>query len=277
MPDTISSNPQQEESLSRDATCIHTKKIYDSCQSKDCLEDLRLYPTATSAEIIERAVSIKAGSANLLCVELNVQPVGFHRGYFSIDLRYFYKITADAFCGGPRPMPVCGLAVFDKRSILFGSEGGAKVFSSAPEQRRLENEDLSGCDLPTAVLEAVDPVMLSVRLTENCEMRPCDCAVTEIPNAVRQAFCEDLTLGCPNSRRVYVTLGQFSILRLERDTQLLMPIYDYCIPEKECDCANCEETPCELFSQVDFPVDQFFPPASAKDIDPMRLFRTNEG
>ena len=39
-------------------------------------------------------------------------------------------------------------------------------------------------------------------------------------------------------RRVYVTLGQFSIVRLERDSQLLIPVYDYCMPEKECTSGN---------------------------------------
>ena len=62
-------------------------------------------------------------------------------------------------------------------------------------------------------------------------------------------------------KRVYVTLGQFSIIRLERETQLLMPVYDYCMPEKECACGSCgEEDPCELFRQVKFPVSEFFPP-----------------
>ena len=65
--------------------------------------------------------------------------------------------------------------------------------------------------------------------------------------------------------RLYVTLGQFSIIRLERDTQLLMPVYDYCMPEKECDCgSDCsQEDPCEVFRQVKFPVDEFFPPNSS--------------
>ena len=63
-------------------------------------------------------------------------------------------------------------------------------------------------------------------------------------------------------RRLFVTLGQFSIIRLERDTQLLMPAYDYCMPEKDCDCGcDCrQEDPCELFRKVQFPVGEFFPP-----------------
>ena len=47
-----------------------------------------------------------------------------------MDVRYYYRVTADAFIGAARPVEVCGLCVFDKRVILFGSEGTAKVFSS---------------------------------------------------------------------------------------------------------------------------------------------------
>lgn len=275
MPDTISPNPVQEDANVQDATCIHTRKIYDSCQSRDCIEDLRVYPTVTSAEIIERAVSIKAGCAELLYVAIDVQPVGFNRGFFTIDLRYFYKISADAFIGGPRSMPITSLAVFDKRSILFGSEGCAKVFSSDNDAECLDTQSLLSSEMPIAVLEAVNPVMLSVRLSECYENNSSECVVTDIPSAVRQVFSEDLVFDTPKSRRVYVTLGQFSILRLERDAQLLIPIYDYCIPDKECDCKNIEENPCELFSQVDFPVNEFFPPTSAGEIDPMRIFRND--
>ena len=60
-------------------------------------------------------------------------------------------------------------------------------------------------------------------------------------------------------RRLYVTLGQFSIIRLERDTQLLIPAYDYCVPEKECAGGRCHDDPCEIFAQIRFPVEEFFP------------------
>ena len=67
--------------------------------------------------------------------------------------------------------------------------------------------------------------------------------------------------GC---RRVFVTLGQFSIVRLERDSQMLMPVLDYCMPEKDCAGCGCScsasEDPCELFSAISFPVNEFFPP-----------------
>ena len=92
-------------------------------------------PRAPSAAI-DRAVSIKAGSAELLYVYIDVEPVSFHRGFYTVDVRYFYRVTADAFVGAARPVEVCGLCVFDKRVILFGSEGSAKVFSSEPVRGR---------------------------------------------------------------------------------------------------------------------------------------------
>ena len=29
----------------REAVCVHTKKVYDSCRSKECLRDIRVYLT----------------------------------------------------------------------------------------------------------------------------------------------------------------------------------------------------------------------------------------
>ena len=195
---------------------------------------MRVYPTRASQEVIDRALSVKARSAELLCAYIDVQPVNFNRGFFTVDVRYFYRITADAFVGAARPVEVCGLAVFDKRVILFGSEGSAKIFSSQSGNCSCSN----GNNLPTAELEAVDPLILNLKLVNICDCRPCDCNIAEIPAYINEAFGDDLMQG-GDERRLYVTLGQFSIIRLERDTHLLMPVYDYCMPEKECSAGGC--------------------------------------
>ena len=137
----------------REAVCIHTKKVFDSCRDKDCIEDLRFYPTKSSQSAIDRAISIKAGRAELLCAYIDVEPVGFNRGFYTVDVRYFYRVTADAFVAASRPVPICGLAVFDKRAILFGSEGAAKVFTSATPFSCLEDRSILKSNLPTAVVE----------------------------------------------------------------------------------------------------------------------------
>ena len=82
--------------------------------------------------------------------------------------------------------------------------------------------------------------------------------LAEIPAFINNCFEGGLSTG-GDGRRVYVTLGQFSIVRLERDSQLLIPVYDYCMPEKEC-CGGASEDPCGLFRNIAFPVNEFFPP-----------------
>ena len=83
--------------------------------------------------------------------------------------------------------------------------------------------------------------------------------MAQIPNAVRCMFDEELVLS-GERRRLFVTLGQFSIVRLERDAQLVVPVLDYSLPCKEC-CENpgSNEDPCEMFSRIPFPAEQFNP------------------
>lgn len=261
MAEKVMPGPVQDTACIREAVCVHTKKIFDSCRDKDCLEDLRFYPAQCSKAVIDRAISIKPGTAELLHVYIDVEPVGFNRGFYTVDVRYFYRVTADAFVGAARPVTICGLAVFDKRVILFGSEGSAKVFSSDYVRDGLDDQLMGKTNLPTAVVEAVDPIVLNMKLVDSCECRPCDCELCEIPPCICSCFGSELNFS-NEGKRVYVTLGQFSIIRLERDTQLLVPVYDYCMPEKECTCGNCDDDPCEIFRQVKFPVNEFFPPNS---------------
>lgn len=94
-----------------------------------------------------------------------MEPVGFNRGFYTVDVRYFYRITADAFIGAARPIEVCGLAVFDKRAILFGSEGNAKIFSSDTAFDELDVPNRMRTNLPIAVVEAVDPIVLDTKAT----------------------------------------------------------------------------------------------------------------
>lgn len=259
MPEKVLPGPVGDTACIREAVCIHTTKIFDSCRDKDCVEDLRFYPTLQSQAIIDRAISIKAGNAELLYVYVDVEPVNFNKGFYTVDVRYFYRVTAHAFVGAARPVEVSGLCVFDKRVILFGSEGSAKIFSSRTDGDAVVL-DSNKCNLPVAVVEAVDPIVLNTKLVEVSECRSCDGELAQVPQNICDCFGSELCFGV-EGKRIYVTLGQFSIIRLERDTQLLMPAYDYCMPNKECSCDSGEEDPCEVFRHVNFPVDEFFPPS----------------
>ena len=263
MPEKVMPGPVEGTGGIREAVCVHTRKIYDSCRDKDCIEDLRFYPKLQYVDVINHALSVKGGSADLLYVYVDVEPVNFNRGFYTVDMRFFYNVTLQAYTSCPAPVTVEGLCVFDKRAILFGSEGSAKIFSSDTVIDELDIPGRMRTNLPTAVVEAVDPIVLDARIMDCCCKRDCDCDLCEIPTVVGDFFGGELSSG-DDSRRIYVTLGQFSIVRLERDTQLLVPVYDYCMPDKECACGDGCEDPCALFRNISFPVGEFFPPNTVK-------------
>ena len=248
MSENLNSMPDMQKGCYPDAVCIHTGKIFDSCKDKDCIEDLRVYLTCGSQSVIDSSFSVRPKEAKLLNANVRVEEVSFHRGCYTVDVTYFYKVTGEAFPGARQ---VTGLAIFEKRAILYGGEGGSKIFTSNGGYKKSTN-------LPVAIVEAVDPLALSMRISDGCCLELSDSCTRHIPKEISQCFDDDIVTSGSCNKQLLVTLGQFSMIRLERDTQLLIPSYDYCVPDKECACG--EEDPCTLFSQIPFPVDDFFPP-----------------
>ena len=248
----------------REAVCIHTKKICDSCIDKDCIEDLRVFLPQDAQSVLEQASTVKARSAELLHVVLDVEPMQYNTGHYTVDITYYYRILVDAILCGTRPVTICGLAVFSKRVILCGGEGSAKIFSSKTVIDGIDEQQLMRTVNPEAVVEVIDPMILASKTVDICNCN-CGCAnespCLELPACVCNCFDGDLVLSGEN-RRLYVTIGQFSIIRMERDTQLRIPSYSYCIPTKDCSATGSatDESPCDLFSRIQFPVNTFFPP-----------------
>ncbi len=254
--------PDNRNGGGREAVVVSTTKVYDSCRSQDCLEDLRCYLTEEGQTVLDRAIGVKPRTASILWTYLDVEPVPFNGGFYAVDAHIFYRITVDCQCGLGRPTEIEGLCVCDKRAILFGSEGRSRSFSS----RYVENEgDVqlpASTNLPTATIELVDPVVLSARMAEPCDpfrgSDCCGCGCGDVPPRIAGCFGGPIRQ-TDVSRRLYVTLGQFSLVRLERRTQLMLPSCDYCIPEKECP-PTAEGDACEAFSRFRFPTGEFFPP-----------------
>ncbi len=262
LPGPIHGNPP----CIREAVCIHTSRIYDSCRDKECIENIKIYPTRSSQELIDCATSIRAHDAKLLWTNIDVREVSFNRGFYAVDIKFFYLITAEVCSCSGRSQKVCGLGVYDKRVILYGSEGDVRIFNS--KMNTGKDSCRAATNMPTAYCEAVDPIFLGIKLVENpkkcscpsdCDCGECD-VLCDVPDCVKNMFDDELVTseGC---KSICVTLGQFSIIRLERDSQLLIPAYDFCMPEKEC-VGSSEDSPCDLFRKIKFPVSEFFPPAA---------------
>lgn len=259
-------NCLNEKSMSKikEAVCIDTNRVYDSCADKDCLEDLRVYFTSQTQCIIDSATNVRCRGSEVLNAFIEVERIPFNRGFYSVDITYFFKVCLDVFTGHSNaPVPVEGLATFSKKCILYGSEGNVKVFSSEFVSCDIDNQlDMTSTN-PKAKVQTVDPICLDAKLCHihDC-CNPCDkncCKPSRLPKCI--CCCFDGDFDCYDDepkKAVLVTLGIFTIVQLERDVQMLIPAYDFCMPNKECSCET--DNPCEAFRKIQFPVDEFFPP-----------------
>lgn len=82
----------------KEAVCIDAMRVYDSCGDKDCLEDLRVYFTRDRQCLVDDASSVRIKSVDVINVFLNLEPVPFNKGFYSVDMTFFFDVCVDVFC-----------------------------------------------------------------------------------------------------------------------------------------------------------------------------------
>jgi hypothetical protein len=250
----------------REAVCIDAGRVYDSCCDRDCLEDLRCYFTSENQGIIDDAINVRLRKAEVLNVYIDVEQVNFNKGFYSCDLTFFLLVNLDVFTS-PQTLPenINGVAVFNKKVILFGSEGNAKIFSSEVILKDSDQQLDSTSNMPKCVVQTVDPIPLSAKIKEvetSCDNICC------IPECICKKIGGNIVTSLQRGRpTIYVTIGLFTVVQLIRNVQMLIPVYDFCIPENSCS-DNCNSvSPCDVFSKIEFPTDDFFPPRLKSDCE----------
>lgn len=243
----------------KEAVCIDAGRVYDSCCDRDCLEDLRCFFLPETQQLISQAVSVRLRSAEVLNVFIDVEPVNFNKGFFACDLNFFFLLSFDLY-NSPQTCPqiITGIASFSKKVILFGSDGNVKTFSNVLGNQctgTAANTRVSN-NMPKCVVSTVEPVPLSAKI---CEIRDCYENVCCVPDSICEAIggnvVTNLESGTPT---IFATIGLFTVVQLIRNVQMFVPVYDFCIPEKQ--CKNSADQPCDTFSKIKFPTDDFFPP-----------------
>lgn len=246
---------QVKQNTFKDAVCVEAMRVFDSCSSQDCLEDLLVNVDAQTQTLLNAASHVKIPCAEVVDASFTVDAVPFNKGFYSVDITYTFRLEMEiTSCDeGVVVTDAVGSARFNKKVILFGSEGNTKSFRSDENNGPVIN----GCDccstLPIASVSVVDPIVLGTKFICNpCQpVQPCgfDCNDGQ--------GCQDDPVFDPSNRQVKVTLGQFSVIKLERPVPVLVPVYDYCIPLKE--CSSNTDSPCEVFEKISFPTEEFFP------------------
>ncbi len=243
-----------------DMYCIEAEHILDSCKDRDCFENTRVFLTDFGNEIIERTNTVRVKCATVAYTSIHLENVQFNRGFYAVCIRFFVKLELEACIGG-RAQEFDGIAVLDKRVILYGGESNVHTFkSNADTSDFCAQPDLTGqsSNAPTAIVQLVDPIVLSCAVVEEASRCCCCCCCYDIPDGVSSMVSGMLSDGENARRYLTISLGIFSIVRITRPAQYLIQATEYCVPDKECMTA-CDEDPCGVFRSMAFPTKEFCP------------------
>ena len=92
MSDNDYINAHESGEVFKEAVCIDAMRIYDSCSAKDCIEDIRVLFSANNQALIDNAASVRVKDIDVLSVHIDMQPIPFNRGYYSIDMTFYFDV-----------------------------------------------------------------------------------------------------------------------------------------------------------------------------------------
>ena len=240
----------------RGMVCIDTTRILDACRDRDCFEDERVYLTAAGEAILASATNVRTKSARILWAYVGVNDIPFNNGFYQISIRYYVEVTFEACVGIGKSQCFIGIATLEKDVVLYGGEGNITTYTSTPGIGFCDpcNAGNVSTNLPIAVVDTVEPVVLGTKVCERCCGCGCDCL--DLPDQIRSCICEDL-VDSQSGLEIRVSFGIFSIIRIERPAQLLIQAADYSVPDKECTTGGCGDKPCDVFRSIAFPTARF--------------------
>lgn len=239
-------------------TVISTNRVLDCCRDRDCFEDTRVYFTEFGEELLENSRNIRVRNARTLWVYVGIDEVPFNCGFYQISVRYYILIELEACVDVGRSQTFYGIAIPEKDVILYGGEGSVTSYSSSPLNGfcSVGCVDTGASNDPTAVVETVEPIVLGYRVEECPRTCPGTNETLVLPECITDELGGEVVI-TQEGPRFYASLGLFSVIRIERPSQLLVQATDYSVPDKECGGTGCEENPCALFKNMAFPVNQF--------------------
>ncbi len=248
--------------IGKETVCIETNRILDSCRDRDCYETVKVFLTEFGNEIVEHTSAVRVKSACIAQAHISLDPVQFNRGFYAINIRFYVKLVFEACIGAGRAQEFEGIAVLDKKVILYGGECNASIFRSSGDFSDFCARIEPCCgekNLPTAVVETVDPIVLDVNIYEkasDCHCHCCCCAC-DIPDTIVSTMNgSNLYDNDEEGRYLAVSLGIFSVVRIVRPAQLVISASEYVIPDKEC-VSPATNDPCSVFRSMAFPVSEF--------------------
>lgn len=216
-----------------EAIPIKVNRVFDSCSDKDCIKGVRVL---LSEPLSSRAAIVKTRCITVSNVCMNVEPIPFNKGFYSVDITFTFDVqflVYETACG--KPKAISGTASVSKNCVLFGSETSSKTFSSDDGITETTGECCNIINPPTALVQAVSPLVLEAEISNVYADHSSECT----------------------SKGIILTIGLFYVVELTRPVTIMVPAYNYNIPQKKC-CSDFN-TPCEIFNKIKFPTEEFSP------------------
>lgn len=225
---------------------VNSRRVYDSCATKDYLENLRCYFTEPNQSIIEQSINIKPKNVEIIDVNVNIEPAQFQNNLFIIKQNFYFDAKFEVeFLNSNKT--INSLCLFSKKMTMYGSNINIKEFSSKRENNTIDK-------LPTAIVRVSEPIIFSSNLNDVVYADDLG-KIPIIPQDILEYFNEKLSY-INVKKYVNITLGLFTITHIERNVQMLIPCCDFGKPKKE---YIDEIDTKEKFNKMDFPIDNFFP------------------
>jgi hypothetical protein len=157
---------------------VETNRILDSCRDRDCFENVRVFLTDLGRDIIERTTQVRVKDACIAWTYIGIDPVRFNRGFYTVHIRFYIKLIFEACLCPGQAREFDGIAVLEKQVVLFGGDCAVSIFRSSADGTAFCAEPqpcYKDRSVPTAVVEAVEPIVLGTRVLEPVCPEPVCC------------------------------------------------------------------------------------------------------
>lgn len=268
----------------KEAICMQVEKVYDSCKEKDCIEDIEVFGICKN--LIKSAIDASCREVEVEDVIIDVEPLKFKRGFYTVTVTFVFKVEVELFFKNKAPKTRCGVAIFTKKVVLFGSQGRVKIFKSKFRRGKPDIQytpKLEQDNRPNGKVEVAEPICLAAKIEEECEATILSARDIDIIKSILSLIQSNIAVvdvdakdnadvdididqtnivniggGGKPEKKLLVTIGIFSIIKLVRFVQVLVPAFGFCNPPF---CVEAtKEKPCEFFNTISFPKEAFFPP-----------------
>lgn len=141
-----------------ETVCVEVNRILDSCRDKDCFEDVKVLLTDFGNDIIEHTTNVRAKNACITWTYIGIDPIKFNRGFYSVTIKFYIKITFEACLCGGKSQEFEGIAILEKRVILYGGESNVSIFKSngdSSDYCAIPEPCCATKNVPTAIVDSV--------------------------------------------------------------------------------------------------------------------------